>query len=81
MKVYRGTARATTRRVWFSNAPAELWGMGAWVDFKSLRSWVRHPILTFGWWRVCRKMIPLNDVVPWDDPNHDVAGDLTKKRF
>ena len=64
MKVYRGTTRATTRRVWYSGPPGVAapscirhWGMGAWVDFKSLRSWVRHPILTFGWWRVYRKRV------------------------
>ena len=55
MKVYRGS---TARWVWLPVIdPLGVWSVGAWVDFKSLRSWLRHPILTFGWWRVYRKRV------------------------
>jgi hypothetical protein len=39
------------RLYWSSPAPTGWESAGSWIDYRELRSWLRHPILTFLWWR------------------------------
>lgn len=44
--------KSNSQRVFSRIADPDEWTTaGPWVDYRRLRSWLRHPILTFAWWR------------------------------
>lgn len=46
------------RRIYWSEPPTDgPWDdLGYSVDFSSVRSWLRHPIDTYYWWRAWQKL-------------------------
>jgi hypothetical protein len=41
------------QRVWFSKVGnPDVWERAEYLDYTELRSWLRHPLLTWRWWRL-----------------------------